>query len=148
MKRIAGFVLLICTAATLLGYQQWSRSSQIKPYSSDDLIDLTCMELSDTHEEVLSAYHDAEIAYKRRTGAFHDDLGLPQEEALPVIVLMKRIMQDHQITLGDLRYLSAPATSLQRSDFYYEISSTCASTPEAKAADVMRQVARNLDLMG
>ncbi|SFU15160.1 hypothetical protein [Sedimentitalea nanhaiensis] len=147
MKKIAGFFSLFCIAAGALVFFAWSQPTQIKHYTSEDLIGLTCEELSERHEDFIFAYHDAEIAYHRRTGAFHDDLGQPQEETLPFMVLMRRFMQDNHIRKVDLAHPSFPSTTLQRTKFYYEISAACAAGSSLRAVDVMRQVATKLNLI-
>lgn len=147
MKKIAGFFLLFCIAAIALVFFAWSQPSQIKHYTAEDLIGLTCAELSARHDDFIFAYHDAEISNHRRTGGFHDDLGLPQEETLPFIVLMRWFMQDNDIIEADLVHSSFPSKTLQGTKFYYEISAACASAPPLRAVDVMQQVATKLNLI-
>lgn len=147
MKKIAGFFLLFCIAAVALVFFAWSQPSQIKHYTAEDLVGLTCAELSARHDDFIFAYHDAEIANYRRTGGFQDDLGLPQEETLPFIVLMRWFMQDNEIIEADLVHSSLPSKTLQGTKFYYEISAACASASPLRAVDVMQQVATKLNLI-
>ncbi|MDE4306341.1 hypothetical protein PXK30_22145 [Phaeobacter gallaeciensis] len=147
MKKIAGFFLLFCIAAVALVFFAWSQPSQIKHYTAKDLVGLTCAELSARHDDFIFAYHDAEIANYRRTDGFHDDLGLPQEETLPFIVLMRWFMQDNDIIEADLVHSSFPSKTLHGTKFYYEISAACASASPMRAVDVMQQVATKLNLI-
>lgn len=121
--------------------------SEIRHYTADDLLELTCEVLGERHKQVIDAYHDAEIAHFRKAGGFHDDLGLPPEDVVPYAVLMKRFMRDHNISETDVRTRST-ATPLLDSDFYYEISGTCAANPSWQAVDAMRQAALNFGLIG
>ncbi|WP_342076334.1 hypothetical protein [Yoonia sp. SS1-5] len=137
---------ILCVTAAALGVVVWTGPSEIRHYSADELSELTCEELGERHEDVIIAYHDAEIAHKRRTGAFHDDLGLPSEDVVPYPVLMKRFMRDNNINDADIAASSSSAR-LQDTDFYYRISGICAANPSWQAVDAMRQAAIELGLL-
>ena len=137
--------MLCASMAGLLAFV-WADFSELKHYAADELAELTCEALGERHEEVIVAYHDAEIAHKRRTGAFHDDLGLPSEDVLPYPVLMKRFMHDNNISEADIKAGSL-AARIQNTDFYYAISGICAASPSWQAVDAMRQAAIELGLM-
>ena len=117
-----------------------------KHYSADELVELSCEALGERHEEVIVAYHDAEIAHRSRTGTFHDDLGLPTEDVLPYAVLIKRFVRDHDIGKAETAgaWSSMPILS---SGFYHEVSAICATNPSWQATDAMRQAALNLSLI-
>ena len=147
MKKFAGTILFFCASAIALIIFVSARSSEIKSYTADDLIGLTCEELGERHEEVIFAYHDAEISYYKRAGAFHDDLGLPEEDILPFVVFMRRFMQDNDINEVDLAKPSSPLTTIQGSEFYHEVSGICAANPMLEAVEAMRRAAMNLSLI-
>lgn len=147
MKISVAVALMLCASAAALAAFIWSGPPEIRHYTADELSQLTCEELGQRHEDVIDAYHDAEIVHKRRTGAFHDDLGLPPEDVVPYAVLMKRFMRDNHISETDVVTRSTP-TPLLYSDFYYEISGTCVANPSWQAVEAMRQTALNLGLIG
>jgi hypothetical protein len=68
----------------------------------DKLAGLTCQELSEKHEEVIFEYHDASIARHDRTVSFGNDLGLPREDVLPFVIMMKKVIQDNDLSGFDL----------------------------------------------
>lgn len=143
--RIYVVALMLCASAALAAFI-WSGPSEIRHYTAGELSEMTCEALGESHTEVIDAYHDAEIAHFRKAGAFHDDLGLPPEDVVPYAVLMTRFMRDHDIDKTDVITRSMP-TPLLYSDFYYEISGTCAANPSWKAVEAMRQAALNLSLI-
>ncbi|CAN0652666.1 conserved exported protein of unknown function [Nitratireductor aquimarinus] len=147
MKKIAGIGLLICASALALAFYVWAQPAQIKHYTADELMGFNCEELGTAHEDLIVAYHDAEIARHRREGSFSDDLGLPKEDDLPFVVLMRRFMQDNDIREADLAKPSSPSATLQRSSFYAEISGLCAGNPSLGAVEAMRQAATKLNLI-
>lgn len=147
MKIFVAVALILCASAAALAALIWSGPSEIRHYTADELSELTCEELGERHREVIDAYHDAEIAHKRRTGAFHDDLGLPPQDVIPYAVLMMRFMRDNNISETDVVKRSMPAPLLY-SDFYYEISGTCVANPSWQANEAMQQAALNLGLIG
>lgn len=145
MKPVA-LASILCGTAAALGVAVWTGPSEIRHYSADELAELTCEDLGERHEDVIVAYHDAEIAHKRRTGAFHDDLGLPSEDVLPYPVLMKRFMRNNNIRETDT-VAGVSSARLQDTDFYYRVSGLCAANPSWHAVDAMRQAAIELGLM-
>lgn len=145
MKKTVVLALMLCASTAGLLVFLWADVSAPKHYTAEQLSELTCETLGERHEEVIIAYHDAEIAHNRRTGAFHDDLGLPSEDVLPYPVLMKRFMLDNNISDTDLMAGSSSAR-LQDSDFYYAFSGFCASNPSWQAVDAMRRAAIKLGL--
>lgn len=147
MKQIAGILLCFCGSAAALAIFAWPQSSQIKLYTADELLGVTCEELGARHEEVIFAYHDAEIAYFDRAGVFHEDLGLPKEDDLPFVVLMRRFMEDNAIKEADIAAPRSPSAPVQRSRFYAETSAICAATPSMSAVQAMRQAAKQLNLI-
>ena len=147
MKLIAVIFLSFCVFAAALAVFVWPRSAKIKHYTAEELVGATCEELGAAHEEVIFAYHDAEIAYVRRAGVFHDDLGLPQEDVVPFVVLMRRFMEDNDIKEAELAAPLSPSIPLQSSKFYYEISAICAANPLLGAVAAMRQAATKLNLI-
>ena len=138
--------MILCASAAAVAAFILSGQSGIRHYTAPELAELTCRQLGERHEEVIFAYHDAEIAYKRRTGAFHDDLGLPPEDVLPIAVLMKHFMRDSNISEADVM-ARATATPLHDSALFSEISATCATNPSWLAVEAMRQAAMNLGLI-
>ncbi len=88
-----------------------------------------CEELGAAHEDLIVAYHDAEIARHRREGSFSDDLGLLKEDVLPFVVLMRRFMQDNDIREADLAKPSSPSGALQRSSFMSKYPVYARETP-------------------
>ncbi|MFT5796826.1 MAG: hypothetical protein ACI84R_000880 [Candidatus Azotimanducaceae bacterium] len=143
MKKLAIICLFLCAAITVLVLFVWARPSELKHYTADELIGLTCQELGQKHEEVIFAYHDVEITHYKRTGAFHDDVGLPKVEVLPYEVLIQRFIQDNGLS-GD--NLLQPVSISRSSNFSSEISNICVTNPLLLAVDAMRQAAKNLNL--
>lgn len=138
---------MLCACAVALAAFIWSGPNEIRHYTADELLEMTCEALSERHKVVIDAYHDAEIAHFRKAGAFHDDLGLPPEAVIPYAVLMKRFMRDNDI--NETAVVTRPTpTPILDSDFYYEISGTCAANPSWQAVEAMRHSAVNLGLIG
>lgn len=146
MKKIGAVCLLLLAAIATLTLYYSSRHSGLKQYTADALYGVTCETLGEQHDTVITACHDAEIAYFRRSGKFHDNLGLPQEDVLPYAILMAHFMQLNGIAKSDVLHKSS-TTPLLSSAFYYEISALCAANPSWLAIDALRQAAINLDLM-
>ncbi len=144
MFKIVLFALIL--SAAVLAVYVWSGPSDIKHYTADELPELSCEALGERHRELIDAYHDAEIAHYRQTGAFHDDLGIPSEDVVPYAVLMKQFMDDNDIGVADIADTSSLTPNLD-SRFYYEVSGICATNPSWQATDVMRQAAKNLGLI-
>lgn len=139
-------VLTLCASAAGLAAFIWAGPSEIKHYTAEELAGLTCEALGERHLEVIDAYHDAEIAHHRRTGAFHDDLGIPPEDVVPFAVLIKQFLRDNGITDADIADTST-ATPILSTSFYYEVSGICATNPSWQATAAMRQAALNLGLI-
>lgn len=146
MKIFVSICLFLCICAALSAVYVWPNFSQIRHYTEDDLIGLTCEELGEKHEEVIFAYHDASIAHYRRTGAFEDDLGLPKDEVLPFVILMKKFIQDNDLRAFDLSKPFSISTAGLESDFFAEFSDVCASNPSLPAIDAVGQAAKRLKL--
>lgn len=146
MRIFSGIFWLLCISTAALVLFFWTRPSEIKLYGADELVGLTCAELGERHEEVIFAYHDAAIDYYNREGAFPEDLGLPKEEVLPIVVLMKKFVEDNGLRKLNL---SEPflSTSNPQSSFFAEISAVCATNPSLDALDAMRQAAEQLNLI-
>ncbi|NHM20953.1 hypothetical protein [Tritonibacter mobilis] len=146
MKRSVVATLTLCASTAGLAAFMWLGPSEIRHYTADELAELTCEALGERHEEVIFAYHDAELAYYRQTGAFHDDLGIPSEDVVPYAVLIKRFLRDHEISETDIADTSS-TTPILSSDFFYAASTICATNPSWQATDAMRQAALNLGLI-
>lgn len=146
MKKFAAIVLMLFASAASLAAYVWTAPSKIQHYTADDLAELRCDELGERYLEVIDAYHDAEIAHYRQTGAFHDDLGIPSEDVLPYAVLIKRFLRDNEISEADIADTSS-STPILDSGFYYEVSGICATNPSWQADDAMREAATNLGLL-
>ncbi len=129
MKRMLGTGLLLVISATILLFSLWPFSDGIRHYTDAELDGLTCAELSEKHEEVITAYHDASVAYFHRTGGFEDGLGLPEEADLPMIKVMTRIIRENGL-----------------SAVFSEFSALCASYPDMDAAAAGLQAAETLGL--
>ena len=147
MKVYVAVALMLCVSVAALAAFVWSGPAPIRHYTFDDLSELTCEELGERHTEVIDAYHDAEIAHYGRTAAFHADLGLPSDDVLPFAVLMMGFMRDNNISESKVVTRSTPWPLLY-SDFYYEISGTCAANPSMRAVEAMRESALKLGLIG
>jgi hypothetical protein len=122
----------------------WANRFEIKHYTVEELIGLSCEELGEKHEEVIFAYHDAAIRHKKRTGAFPDDLGLPQDDDLPYVILMEKFVQDNNIKGVNVSKLHSLSTTGQDSEFFAEITRVCAVSPSRDAWDAVGQTAINL----
>lgn len=146
MKLSAIAAIAFCVAAAGLAAIIWSGPFEIRHYRVDELAGLTCEALGERHEDVIVAYHDAEIAHYRQAGAFHDDLGIPTEDVLPYAVLIKWFVRDYGISETDIAGPSSE-TPILSSDFYFAVSGLCATNPSWLATDAMRQAALNLGLI-
>lgn len=151
MKKFVRLGLLFGVSMAALVLFVWPHIAGIKHYTVDELVGLTCQELGERHEEVIFEYHDASIAQQDRTGSFGNDLGLPREDVLPFVIMMKKVIQDNDLSGFDLTkpfFQSAiAATPRRHSDFYAEASSVCATNPTMDATDAMVLAAMNLGLM-
>ncbi|WP_417270638.1 hypothetical protein [Celeribacter sp.] len=149
-KRAKTYLFLGMSCAALAIYV-WLRPDEIRHYTVEELVGLTCGELGEKHEEVIFAYHDASIAHYNRTSAFEDDLGLPKEEVLPFVILMKKVINDNNLNGFDLTkpffHSASVATPPLHSEFFAEISSICVTHPDLDAIEAMRQAAENLNVM-
>ncbi len=143
IKRI-GIGLGMCGLALGLAVFLLLRPAEITHYTADDLVGLTCETLGERHEDVINAYHDAEIDHVRRTGTFHDDLGVPAEDIMPFAVLIKRFAEDAQI---DMPVEPMAPFPILNSDFYYAVSAKCAATPSMSAVGAMHHVAVKMGLI-
>ena len=147
MKISVAVALTLCASAAGLAAFVWSGISEIRHYTADELVELTCDELAERHLEVIDAYHDAEIAHYRQAGTFHDDLGIPPENVVPIAVLIKWFVLHNDISEAHIEG-KFPKTPILSSGFYYEVSSICASNPSWLATAAMRQAALDLGLIG
>jgi hypothetical protein len=150
MKLVCRIALFLGVSTVLLGWSFWPFSETIRHYTEAELQGLSCSELSRRHEEVIFAYHDASITRYRETGAFEDNLGLPAEDLLPIIILMKKVIRDHGITGVELTMpfshsVSANASRVNAS-FFAEVSAVCARHPEMNDVAAVLQAAANLKL--
>ena len=148
MKKFSLICLFLCTSIISLVLFVWATPHEIRHYTVDDLVGSTCKELGEQHEEVIFAYHDAEIAHYRRTGAFHDDVGVPKDDALPFDILVGHFIQVNDLRQINLSEDSSAATRKLHSNFSSEISNICATSPMLQAVDAMRQAATKLNLAG
>jgi hypothetical protein len=150
MKKFVSFCLFLSVSTAALAIYIWPQLFEIKHYTLDELVGLTCEELGEKYDEVIFAYHDASIARYKRTGAFEGGFGRPKEEVLPFVILMKKVIQDNDLKGFDLSkpffHLASVATPRLHTDFYYEITSVCATTPSLDAIEAMMQAAKNLKL--
>lgn len=150
MKRLLGIGVLFIISAALLIFSVWPFPNTIRHYTSAELVGLTCAELSEKHEEVITAYHDASIAHIRKTGDIEGGLGLPLEKDLPLIIVLTAVIREKGIEGLDLNHpffhsASAPAPK-QHSEIYAEFSALCASYPEMAAAAAVLQTAETQGL--
>ncbi|WP_417812686.1 hypothetical protein [Thalassospira alkalitolerans] len=149
-KRAKTYLFLGMSCAALAIYV-WLLPDEIRHFTVDELVGLTCGELGEKHEEVIFAYHDASIAHYNKTSAFEDDLGLPKEEVLPFVILMRKVINDNGLSGFDLTkpffHSASEATPPLHSEFFAEISSICATHPDLDAIEAMRQAAENLNVM-
>lgn len=111
---------------------------------------LSCAEVSEKNEEIIFAYHDASVEKYKKEGSFKGGVGLPEEEVLPFVILMKKVIQDHDLMGLDpakpfFSSVSIPTPKLH-SEFYAEITSVCAKSPSLDAIEAMVQAAKNLKL--
>lgn len=150
MKRTVGISLILSIAGALLASYLWPFANEIRHYTEAELVGLTCAELSEKHEEVIVAYHDASIAHYRKTGAFEDDLGLPEEGVLPFVIVMKKVIRDSNFAGLDLNmpffYSASAATPRLHSDLFSEVSGICATYPAMNAIAAVLQAAEKLEL--
>ncbi|WP_339762343.1 hypothetical protein [uncultured Sulfitobacter sp.] len=146
MKKIVVSCLFLGISAAVLALYVWPYFYQIKHYTQEELIGLTCDELGERHEEVIFAYHDAAIRHFNRTGAFPDDLGLPQANDLPYVILMEKFIQDNDLEGFNLSKPHALSTSGPEYEFFAEITRICAASPSLDAGQAFGQAAQNLNL--
>lgn len=147
MNKKARICLFLCISTAVAALYLWPRFSQIKLYTAAELTGLTCEQLSEKHEEVIFAYHDAALRHYRKTGAFPDDLGLPRAEDLPFSIVMNTYIQENALTAFDLSKPFSLSEPRQNKDFFYEVSRVCAVTPSLDAMTAVGQAAQNLNLM-
>jgi hypothetical protein len=151
MKKLVRLGLLFGVSVAALAFYAWPHLFDIRTYTVEELVSLTCQELSEKHEEVIFAYHDASIARYDRTDSFGNDLGLPEDDVLPFVIMMKKVIQDNDLSGFDLTkpffQSAATATPKMHSDFYAEASSVCATNPTMDAAEAVVLAAMNLGLM-
>ena len=143
--KISVAVALMLFVAALAAFV-WSGPSKIRHYTADELLELTCEELGERHTEVINVYHDAEIAHYRRTGAFHDDLGIPPEDIVPFAVLIEWFVRSNDISEAHIKG-NFPEMPILSTSFYYEVSGICATNPSWQATGAMQQAAINLGLI-
>lgn len=150
MKLVFRIALLLGVSTVLLGWSFWPFSETIRHYTEAELHGLSCSELSRRHEEVIFAYHDASITRYRETGTFEDDQGLPEENVLPFIILMKMVIRDHGIRGVDLTKPFSHSASANaprmNANFFAEVSAVCARYPEMNDVAAVLQAAANLKL--
>jgi hypothetical protein len=146
MKKIVISCLFLGISTAVLALYVWQHFSEIKHYTLEELIGLTCDELGQRHEEVILAYHDAAVRDFNRTGAFPDDLGLPQANDLPYVILMEKFIQDNNLQWFNLSKPYAVSTSGPEYEFFAEITSICAASPSSDALQAVSQAAENLHL--
>ena len=147
MKKFSLICLFLCIFILILALFVWAGPFEIKHYTAQELVGSTCEELGEKHEEVIFAYHDAEIAHYNRTGAFHEDVGVPKQEVLPLEILIGHFMQANDLMEVHLSEDSSAATRKLRYEFSSEISIICATSPLLQAVDAMRQAATKLNLI-
>lgn len=141
MKKIVTLIVLVCAGAAAAAYVMWGRGEDIRVYAAAELVGLSCEALGARHEEVIFAFHDAELAHYRRAGSFHDDLGLPMEEVLPMIVLMRWVLEDSALNGATIAAAVSPGEALIRSGFYSKTSAICAANPQMPAVAAIGQAA-------
>jgi hypothetical protein len=148
MNPVVSFCLFCVMSVAALGYYTWPHLLGTRHYTADELTGLTCAELGQRHEDVIFAYHDAALAKTRRTGTVQDDPGLPKEEVLPFVILMRKVIQDHDLDGFDpgkpFFHSASVATPRLHADFYAEVTSVCATNPAMDAVAAMLQAARTL----
>ncbi|MDV2966699.1 hypothetical protein RZ532_11990 [Nitratireductor aquimarinus] len=144
---ICGFLFVSASAVALYA---WARPHEIRHYTESELVGLSCAEISEKNEETIFAYHDASIEKHKRAGSFEGGVGLPEEDVLPFIILMKKVIQDNDLTGLDLSrpffHSSSVSTPKIHAEFYAEITSVCAKSPSRDAIEAMMQAAKNLKL--
>ena len=147
MKKFAVLCSVLCVAMTLLALFVWAEPSEIRHYTAEDLVGVTCEELGEKHKEVIFAYHDAEIAHYKRTGAFHEDVGIPETEVLPFDVLMEHFLQTNDLTEDASSENSSASARELRTIFFSKITRICITNPSLQAFEAMRQAAEELNLI-
>ena len=144
MKLFTRICLFLGLSAGAVAFYAWFFPSEIKHYTADDLISLSCADVSEKHEEVIFAYHDAALADHRRTGVFP---ALPKDATLPFPVLMQKFIADHDVTAFDISAPFSISPGGQHLRFFSEISGLCAENPSMLAIDAIGQAADRLDLI-
>ncbi len=151
MKKLAIIGLFIGASVVALYLYAWPQSSDVRHYTADELVGLTCEDLGQAHEEVIVSYHDAALARGDQTGSVGTDLGLPRDDVLPFIILMRKVIEDNDLPGFDPAkpfFHSATATAPRLHTVYYaDASSVCATSPTMDAVEAMVQAARNLGLI-
>lgn len=151
MKKLAIIGLSIGVSVAALSLYARPQSSDVRHHTVDELVGLTCENLGQAHEQMIFAYHDAALARGSQTGSVETDLGLPREEVLPFVILLRKVIEDNDLAGFDpakpfVHSASATAPRLH-TDFYAEASSVCATSPTMDAVEAMVQSALNLGLL-
>lgn len=147
MKKFTLIRLFLCGSLALIALFVWVDPSEIRHYTAEELVGSTCEELGEKHEEVIFAYHDAEIAHYKRTGAFHDDVGLPKKEVLPYEILIGHFIQANDLKEAYLSENSSILIRKLRYNFFAETTRICATNPMLQAVDAIHKAATNLNLI-
>lgn len=151
MKKTVLIWLILFIFIGFLGFYLWPLSTTIKHYTEAELVGSTCAELSEKHEEVILAYHDASIARYRKKGSFEDDLGLPDQDILPIIIVMKLVIRQNAFSGIDLTlpFLHSPLerTPKLHSEFFSEVTKVCATYPAMDAVAAVLRAAENMNLV-
>lgn len=145
---ISALLFAFASAAALCIF---SRPHELRHYTEAELTGLSCAEISEKNEEVIFAYHDASIREYKKAGSFENGVGLPKEEDLPFVILMKKVIRDNDFIGFDLSkpffHSASIATPRVHSEFYAEITSVCSKNSLLDAIEAMVQAAKNLNLM-
>lgn len=148
MKSVVSVCLFCVISVAALGYAAWPYLFGTRHHTADELMGMTCAELGQSHEDVVFAYHDAALARNRRTGTVHADPGLPQEEVLPIVIVMRKVIADHDLDGFDpdkpFFHSASVATPRRHSDLYAEVTSVCATNPGMNAVAAVLQAARTV----
>lgn len=147
MKKFKLICLFLCVSLALIALFVWAGPSELRHYTAEELVGSTCEELGEKHEEVIFAYHDAEIAHYKRTGAFHDDVGLPKKEVLPYEILIGYFIQANGLREADLSENSSVSARKLRYNFFAETTSICATNPMLLAVEAIHKAATKLNLI-
>ncbi|WP_420507181.1 hypothetical protein [Nitratireductor aquimarinus] len=130
---ICGFLFVSASAVALYS---WARPHEIRHYTESELTGLSCAEISEKNEEVIFAYHDASIREYKKAVSFENGVGLPKEEVLPFVILMKKVIRDNDFIGFDLSnpffHSASVATPRVHAEFYAEITSVCSKKKLAR----------------